>query len=170
MSGTFSLGLETALLNHVFAGTNYPPPAAIYIALYTAPPDSTGAGGTEVSGGAYVRMSVAFGTPTGNPPLINNPAAVQWPAAQAVWGTIVAGGLFDAPSAGSFLGGAMLVDPADGVSLAPKAIGIGDVFRIPAGNLVVGFSAAPLATSGIRTQGVVAPIVAEVLRPRLNVR
>jgi hypothetical protein len=161
VSGTFSLALETALLNHVFAGTNYPPPTAIYIALYTAPPDSTG-GGTEVSGGAYVRMPVAFSVPAGNPPLINNPNAVQWAAAQADWGTIVAGGLFDAP-AGDFLGSAMLVDPADGVTLQPKVIGVGDVFRIPAGNLVVGFSAMPSAAS-MTVQGLVAPIGADVLR------
>ena len=77
MSGTFSEALEINLLNHVFAGTNYPPPSAIFIALYTAAPSASG-GGTEVSGGAYVRMPVTFSSPTGNPPLINNPTAVQW--------------------------------------------------------------------------------------------
>jgi hypothetical protein len=167
MSGTFSLALETALLNHVFAGTNYPPPTGIYIALYTAAPSSTG-GGTEVSGGAYVRMSAAFTAPAGNPPTIYNPAAIQWVAATANWGTIVAGGLFDAATAGNFLGSAMLVDPADGVTLQPKVIGVGDIFRIPAGNLNVGFSAAP-ASSAMVAQGVVSPIAAEALRPRLNV-
>jgi hypothetical protein len=171
MSGTFSLGLETALLNHVFAGTTYPPPGAIYIALYLGAPSSTG-GGTEVPGGAtaYVRMSASFTAPAGNPPTIYNPAAVQWAAAQANWGTIVAGGLFDAATAGNFLGSAMLVDPTDGVTPQPKVIGIGDVFRIPAGNLIVGFSAPPLARS-MTAQGLVAPIGAEALmRPRPNVR
>jgi hypothetical protein len=164
MSGTFSLALETALLNHVFAGANYPPPGAIYIALYTAAPTSAG-GGTEVPGGAtaYVRMPVAFSVPFGDPPLINNPNPVQWAAAQAAWGTIVAGGLFDAATAGNFLGSAMLVDPTDGVSLQPKVIGVGDVFRIPATNLVVGFAPTPLASS-MMAKGVVAPIRADVLR------
>jgi hypothetical protein len=168
MSGTFSEALEINLLKHVFSGINYPPPTSINIALYTAAPSASG-GGTEVSGGAYVRMSVAFSAPTGNPPLINNPAAVQWAAAQAAWGNIVAGGLFDAPTGGNFLGSAMLVDPTDGVTLQPKAIGIGDVFRIPAGNLIVGFAAPPLGSSMMRAQGLVAPIAAEIIRPRLNV-
>lgn len=163
MSGTFSLALEVALLNHVFCGATYPAPTSVNVALYLAPPDATG-GGTEVSGGAYVRMPVAFSAPSGNPPLVNNPAPIQFAAAQANWGTIVAGGLFDAPTGGNFLGSAMLVDPTDGVTLQPKAIGIGDVFRIPAGNLIVGFAATPLATSAMTAQGVVAPIRAELIR------
>jgi hypothetical protein len=168
MSGTFSEALEINLLNHVFAGTNYPPPQGIFIALYTAAPDS-GGGGTEVSGGAYLRMPVTFSSPTGNPPLINNPTAVQWAAAQAAWGTIVAGGLFDSPTLGNFLGSAMLVDPTDGVTLQPKNIGVGDVFRIPVGNLVVGFAAPPLGSSMLSVRSL-ATMRAEVLRPRLNVR
>jgi hypothetical protein len=169
MSGTFSYALESLLLDHVFAGTNYPPPLSINVALYAAAPDATG-GGAELANPDYARMPVAFGPPSGAPPLIANPAAVQWPAAQSIWGTIVAGGLFDALVGGNFLGSAMLVDPTDGVTLQPKVIGVGDVFRIPIGNLVIGFVGPPIATSSIVAQGIVGPIRADVMRPPRHVR
>lgn len=169
MSGTFSFALEAALLNHVFSGTAYPPPASVNIALYLAPPGAAG-GGTELANADYSRVPVAFGAPSGTPPLVNNPAVVQWPAAQSNWGTIVAAGLFDAPSAGNFLGSAMLVDPTDGVTPQPKIIAAGDVFRIAAGNLIVGFAPTPLASSAIMVRGVMAPIRAELVMARRNGR
>jgi hypothetical protein len=44
--------LSNALLNAVLTGAAYTSPSARYIALFTTAPDA-GAGGTEVTGGAY---------------------------------------------------------------------------------------------------------------------
>ena len=164
MSGSFSTALEINLLNHVFGCIVYPSPTAVFIALFTSAPTADG-GGTEVTGGAYVRMAAAFGPVTGAPPLMTNPAPIQWAAAQAPWGTLVAGGLFDAVTGGNFLGGAMLVDPSDGVTPQPKDIGSGDVFRIPLGNLIVGFAPPVPPTLGL-ARTVVRPIAAVATRAR----
>ncbi|MDP9488130.1 MAG: hypothetical protein M3Q49_20465, partial [Actinomycetota bacterium] len=65
---SFSDFMENTILNEVFGGVNYVPVGTVYVALYTTAPDDAGAGGTEVSGGAYARVAVT-----------NN--ATNWPAA-----------------------------------------------------------------------------------------
>ena len=59
----FSDYLEDKVLDHVFGGVAYTQPTK-HVALYTVAPTDTG-GGTEVTGGAYARQSVAF-TVSGN--------------------------------------------------------------------------------------------------------
>jgi len=56
---SFSDYLETKVLDHVFAGVAYTAPGTHYVALFTAAPSDSG-GGTEVSGGAYARQTIAF--------------------------------------------------------------------------------------------------------------
>lgn len=161
MSGTFSPQLEAALLNHVFGGPVFAKPSGIFVALFTVPPLVDGSGGVEVQigFGGYSRQGVAFGTPTGSPPSMSNPLQVQWGSAGAPWGTITAGGLYDAPVGGSFFGGSLIVDPIDGVTPTPKVITTGDVFVIPPGNLVVGFTLPNIASfPGMRAAPVLAPI------------
>ena len=113
---SFSDYLENKVLDHVFGGVAYTAPATLYVALYT--------GGTEVSGGSYVRQACAF-TVSGN--LATNTAAEEWPVATGTWGTIVAVGIFDAATSGNLL--------AYGNLANNKTISSGDVFRIPAGDL-----------------------------------
>ena len=120
---SFTDYLENKVLGHVFGGVSYAAPATIYLALYTVAPDDTG-GGTEVSGGSYVRQSCAF-TVTGN--LATNTSAVEWPTATGAWGTVVAVGVFDASTSGNLL--------AYGTLTSSKTISSGDVLRIPAGDL-----------------------------------
>jgi hypothetical protein len=161
VSGAFSNGLESWLVDHVFGGIPYPPPITVYSALYTTAPTQSG-GGVEVIGGGYVRMPVTF-APTGGAVITANNVAVQFPAASAAWGTVVAGGLFnDVNDDTGFLGAAMLVDPADMITPLPRPIMPGDIFRIPVGNMVVGF-AAPAA--GGLARSVMRPIGAHVRRP-----
>lgn len=119
----FSDFLETKVLQHVFGGTSYTAPTTLYLALYTSAPGETG-GGTEVSGGSYARQSAAF-TVSGN--LATNTSAIEWPAASASWGTIVAVGVMDASTSGNLL--------AFGNLTTSKTIGSGDILRIPAGDL-----------------------------------
>lgn len=120
---SFSNYLETELLDHVFAGNAYTSPAAVYVGLFTAAPGETG-GGTEVSGGSYVRKAGSF-TVSGN--TATTSAAIEWPTATASWGTITSIGIYDAASGGNLLAYANLS--------SSKAIASGDVFRIPAGDI-----------------------------------
>jgi len=120
---SFTNFLETEILDHVFAGSAYTAPATHYLALYTAAPGETG-GGTEVSGGAYARQSVAF-TTSGN--TTSNSAAVEYPTATASFGTVTHVGVFDASTGGNLMAYATLS--------SSKTIDTGDVFRVPAGDL-----------------------------------
>ena len=120
---SFSNFLETEILDHVFGGAAYTAPATHYLALYTATPGETG-GGTEVTGGAYVRKAVAF-TTTGN--TTSNTAAVEYPTATANYGTVTSVGVFDAATSGNLMAYATLS--------SSKTIETGDVFRVPAADL-----------------------------------
>ena len=120
---SFSNYLETEILDHVFGGNAYTAPATLYLALFTTDNTDTG-GGTEVSGGAYARQTVAF-TVSGN--TASNTADVEFPTATANYGTVVAVAVMDASTGGNQLAYA-------GLS-SDKTIETGDVFRVPAGDL-----------------------------------
>ncbi|MBE7384388.1 MAG: hypothetical protein F6J95_023615 [Leptolyngbya sp. SIO1E4] len=56
----FSNAIELALLNHVFRGTVYTPPANLFFDAYsTAPSVADGSGGTLTDYGSYAQVSVA---------------------------------------------------------------------------------------------------------------
>jgi hypothetical protein len=120
---SFSDYLETKVLDHVFAGTAYTAPSTLYVALFTAAPSDSG-GGTEVSGGAYARQTIAF-TTSGD--TTSNNAAIEFPTATANYGTVTHVGIYDASSAGNLMAWAALT--------SSKTIETGDVFRIPSGDL-----------------------------------
>jgi hypothetical protein len=117
--------LEDALLKHVFTNTAYTSPTTVYAALFTVAPSDTG-GGTEVSGGAYARQSMAFSV-SGTDTLATNSAAVEYPTATADYGTVVAVGIFDAATSGNLLAYADLT--------TSKTVSSGDVFRFNAGDV-----------------------------------
>lgn len=95
------------------AGTG---PTSLFIGLYTANPTDA-AGGTEVTGGSYARVTVTSslanwaGTQaaasttasTGTSGTTSNNAAITFPAPTANWGTITGVGIFDATTAGNLL-------------------------------------------------------------------
>jgi hypothetical protein len=122
----FSDYLEDKVLDHVFGGTAYTAPTTLYVALYTVAPTDTG-GGTEVSGGGYVRKTAAFTVSGTNPTTASNSAAVEYPTATANYGTVVAVGIFDALSGGNLLAYANLD--------TSKVVSTGDVFRFNTGDL-----------------------------------
>jgi hypothetical protein len=130
MAGSFSDYLEDKVLKHVFTNTSYTPATTLYVGLYTAAPSDTG-GGTQVSGGSYARVAVTF-TVSGTTTLCTNSASIDFTAATASWGTVVAVGVFDASTAGNLLAWADLT--------ASKVIDTGDVFRIGAGDLDITLS------------------------------
>lgn len=121
LSNTF----ETHTLNYLFTATSVTRPTAWYVALFTSNPDED-ASGTEVSGGAYVRQSVAF-TVSGN--TASNSAAIEFPTATAPYGTVTHIGVFDASSGGNLIAYAALT--------TSKAIDTGDVMRINSSDLDV---------------------------------
>lgn len=97
--------LQNKILNFIFNGGAYTPPATVYIALYTSAPTDAG-GGTEVSGGSYARANITCNTtnfPTTTTSVIQNAVAQVFAQASAGWGTIVAFGIFDALTAGNLL-------------------------------------------------------------------
>jgi hypothetical protein len=118
--------LEVNILNHVLRATPYSAPAGVYLAAYTSAPTDAG-GGAEVSGGAYTRQTLTFGSPSGNQ--VANDADVLFPIATSSWGTVVHFGIFDAPAAGNLLYHTSLS--------APRTIVSGDQLRVPIGQLVV---------------------------------
>jgi len=120
---SFSNFLETEILDHVFAGAAYTAPSTKYLALFTGAPGETG-GGTEVTGGAYARQTVAF-TTSGN--TTSNNAAVEYPTATANYGTVTHVAVFDASTSGNMMAYAALS--------SNKTIETGDVFRVPTGDL-----------------------------------
>lgn len=119
---SFTTFLENELLDHVFGGAAYTPPATVYIGLYTS---ATGAGGTgtEVTGGAYARQAMAFDAAVSG--ATDNTSAVEFPTATASWGTVTHTAVLDAASGGNML--------AETALTASKPIGSGDVFRFQPG-------------------------------------
>jgi hypothetical protein len=91
-------------------------PTALFVGLYTANPTDV-AGGTEVTGGSYARVSVASalanwaGTQaaastvasSGTSGTTSNNGAITFPAPSANWGVVTGFALFDAVSGGNML-------------------------------------------------------------------
>lgn len=108
MAGSFSDYTEAKLLDYLFSGAAFTPPATLYVALYTTQPTDAG-GGVEVTGGAYARVAVTnnntnFPAATGTSPTVkNNGTVFTFTTATANWGTVTAWGLFDASSAGNLI-------------------------------------------------------------------
>jgi hypothetical protein len=121
---SFSNGFETHVLKYVFTTDSVTRPTAWYVGLFTADPTDTGSGATEISGNAYARVAATF-TVSGD--TATTSAAVEFAAATGSWGTISHIGIFDASSGGNLIAHSALT--------ASKAIGTGDVFRIPTGDL-----------------------------------
>lgn len=128
--GGMSDYLSNKLIDLIFRAQAYTWPATLYGALYTAAPNNAG-GGTECSGGAYGRASIASslaawsGTQaagstsasSGTGGRSSNNAALTYPAPTASWGVITHEGLKDASTAGNLMWWAALA--------APRTVNIG---------------------------------------------
>ena len=121
---------ETHTLNYLLNATSVTRPTAWYVGLFTADPTDTGSLSNEISGNSYARRPVAFSV---SGAVATNSAAVEFAAATGGnWGTITHIGVIDASTSGN-----MIVHSALAVS---KAINVGDVFRIPTGDLDIAAS------------------------------
>jgi len=108
MANNVSTYLQNARLNWM-KGTTFPAsPVTVYMALFTVQPTNAGTGGTEVTGGSYVRLAItsasAWSALSGaTPTSISNSGAFTFVTATANWGTVVAAGLYDAVTSGNLL-------------------------------------------------------------------
>ena len=100
--------------------------AAAYVALYTTDPTDADTG-TEVSGGGYARQLAGLSVASGG--LSSNAADITFPTATASWGTVTHVGLRDALTLGNLYMHSILD--------VSKTVGIGDTFKINAGDLDV---------------------------------
>jgi hypothetical protein len=101
-------------------------PTAWYVALYTAAPNDAG-GGTEVTGGGYVRKAVTFAAATTPGGTTSNTGDVTWTASGASFGTVGWIGIHDAVSGGNLLW--------HGAMTASKIVNDGDTLEFSIGNI-----------------------------------
>lgn len=121
--------LEAAVLNHLLRGVPYVAPSVLHLGLFTVAPTDAG-GGTEVSGGSYARQALtpaSWNAPSGG--ACTNSGTITFPTASATWGTVVAFGLFDAPTGGNLL--------IWGVPVVNQTVNSGDVVTLAPGTLTI---------------------------------
>jgi len=128
---------EANALNYLLTTTaltgNNARPTAWYVGLMTAigATPEAGTGMSEVSGGSYIRQSVAFTVATAGDgtTTAKNSATITFPQATADWGTITHVGIWTAQTSGTML--------FYGTVTANKVISNGDTFQITADNLSI---------------------------------
>jgi hypothetical protein len=126
---------ELELLDHLFGNGVYAPPAAIYLALFTADPTEVGLLTNEPSTNGYARTAITFDAASSRQ--ILQGAQVTFPQCSGGgWGTLTHWGIIDAASAGNMLAYGTLsssIGTADGnvpfvaaaatvISIAPGAV------------------------------------------------
>ncbi len=130
MAGSLSDYAEKKVQDLILGGVAFTAPAT-NVALFTVAPSDTG-GGTEVTGGGYLRVTVTNNTTnwpaaTGATAAKSNGTVITFPTASASWGTVVAFGIIDAASAGNLLWWGDLT--------TSKAIASGDTASFAVGSL-----------------------------------
>lgn len=121
--------LTKRILEHVFRGIQYDPPANRYVALYKTNPTDADTG-VEVTGGGYARQLVTFG-PEANRWIPSN-NDVEFPEATTDWGTVTHVGIRDALTGGNLL--------VYGPLASPKEIKAGEQIGFRAGRIRVGIA------------------------------
>lgn len=125
--------LENKLLDHTLGNTSFTQPSTLYIGLFTndsgnaASNLEAGTLSDEISGGAYVRETIAFATASGGSASTN--ATVTFTTANANWGTITHVAVMDASASGNVL--------FYGAVTTSKTIESGDTFQVSSGNLTI---------------------------------
>lgn len=118
--------LENAIINATLRGTAYTSPTTVYLALFTTDPTDAKTG-TEVTGGAYARQTIAFNAPSNGTAV--STADVLFPIATASWGTVTHIGIMDALTGGNLL--------YHGALTNAKTIAADDQLKIAAGDISI---------------------------------
>ena len=117
--------LEDKVLDHILATTTFTKPSAVYLGLSIASMGDN-AGGTELSGNGYTRVSIAFDAASGG--TTDNTAVVDFPSCTGSnWGAVAYWSLWDASTGGNML--------LHGAFTSAKTIEVNDVLRVDAGDL-----------------------------------
>ena len=117
--------LENKVLDHILATTTFTKPSAVYLGLSIASMGDN-AGGTELSGNGYTRVSIAFDAASGG--TTDNTAVVDFPSCTGSnWGAVAYWSLWDASTGGNML--------LHGAFTSAKTIEVNDVLRVDAGDL-----------------------------------
>ncbi len=100
--------LEELIGTHLFRTGSWTKPGGIHVALFTAVANAETGSVTEVSGGAYARVSVAVAdaswtAPTGGNKLFTNAGTIVFPDPSADWGTVTHFGIYDDATLGNLL-------------------------------------------------------------------
>lgn len=122
--------LEEAILNYFFRNQSVGQASTLFLALYkTNPTDSDT--GSEVTGGAYTRQVVTFGSPSqqSDQGVITNSNVIEFTQATSDWGEVSYFGIRDAKEGGNLL--------AYGAFNKPVTISEGTQFAIRQGDLTV---------------------------------
>ncbi|MED3982400.1 hypothetical protein [Priestia megaterium] len=129
---SFTNYLESVILDEVFGGVNYTPPATVYVGLSTTAINDDGTGVTEPTGGGYARVAVANNATnwpaTGTDGTKSNGTTITFPQATADWGTVTHFFIADSNTGG------ILAYAAIGVS---KTIGVGDTASFGVDSLTI---------------------------------
>lgn len=113
------------ILNHIAGTAQWPFQAAVYLGLFTADPTDAGDQVSEVAGGSYSRISLAFNAASARKSL--NIVVEDFPEALEIWGTVTHWGILDAAVNGNMLAYGLMQD-ADG-NAAPRTVQVGDIVR-----------------------------------------
>jgi len=118
--------LENKLLDLVLRNQAYVAPTTVYLALYSTDPTDSDTG-TEIIGGNYARISVAFDAIVNG--ITQNTLELTFPNATTDWGIVTHIGIRDALTIGNLLFHAPLA--------SSKTVVTDDVLVISPGNLTV---------------------------------
>jgi hypothetical protein len=124
MSASKSNYSRGAIYKALLRNTTFTVGANIYMSLHTAAPGLTGA--NEITGNAYARQAITFAADANGAGASSN--APQFPApTPSNWGTATHFGLWDAASAGNYIGGDALTNPVATSVGVPILFPIGSV-------------------------------------------
>jgi len=122
---SFSDYLEVELLDQIVGKTDFTMPTA-YVALFVGDPLDTGAGGAEVSGTGYARVTTAGAdwnaAAAGS---ISNAEDITFPEAGGAWGEVTHFAIYDAATVGNLL--------ASGALDSSREVGNGDTPKFAGG-------------------------------------
>lgn len=128
---------ENLIAAHYFGDSAFPKPSNLHAALFTTTPNDAGSGGTETTYTNYARQSVApgasnwtIGAAASGVVVVENAAAITFPAPGSGPVTLVGFGLYDASSGGNLIAAKALnasVEVDDG----------GPAIEIAAGDLTI---------------------------------
>lgn len=124
------------IINHMLRGQAFSPAATVYIALFTANTGlQTNNPSSEVSASGYERKAISLTEATTGTSA--NGLDIDWEPAEAAWGTVYQAAIVDHATNtnwGTNVNVLMWNDLAES-----KTVNIGDIFKFPAGNVVVTF-------------------------------